>query len=330
MIETRPRPTTPAPTSDDEAAPVQSERLPLVMNNGEAHRSNWLDDNLLAEEHILEPDARGRERILRQPPINRIVHWLVALSTFSLFFSGFGQMPLYKRYMLSNLPGMAWTADYSVTLLLHYLGAAVLIFAVAFHAAYHGWLRRELGFLPRRGDVRESARIIKAMVTGGAEPPSAKYLAEQRLAYAAIGGVMLLVILTGIVKMLKNLPGVGFSETVILVNTTLHNLAAVLLLLLIVAHLAAFLVPANARLLGAMFHGKVDRAYVEHRHPIWYRQLLATAPTMAAQPPTAPAPTGASLPGAGPAEAVPPAGVPADVQVDGTPADGEAPRTTSV
>jgi len=32
------------------------------------------------------------------------VHWAVAISTFVLIFSGFGQMPLYKRYMVDHLP----------------------------------------------------------------------------------------------------------------------------------------------------------------------------------------------------------------------------------
>ena len=41
--------------------------------------------------------------------------------------------------------------------------------------------------MPRKGDVRESFEIIRAMLTGKEEPPSRKFLAEQRLAYAFIG-----------------------------------------------------------------------------------------------------------------------------------------------
>lgn len=236
-------------------------------------RATWTDRLLDTDDHLLIGDESGR--VLRQPWVNRAVHWTIALSTLSLLFTGFGQMPLYKRYMLSEVPGLAWTADYAITLMLHYIGAAALMFALTFHGAYHGLLRRAFGFLPRRGDISESARIIRAMLTGGPEPPSAKYLAEQRLAYAAIAAMLALVTLTGVVKVLKNLPGVGFSETFITANTLLHTLSAVLLLLLILVHLAAFLVPANAKLLGAMFSGKVDRGYVEHRHPIWYAELLA-------------------------------------------------------
>jgi formate dehydrogenase gamma subunit len=282
------------------SVPVQPfRRVGQSAARGVERAGTWADETLQAEERILEPDARGRRRILRQPVVNRLVHWLVALSTFSLFFSGFGQMPLYKRYMLSEVPGMAWTADYSVTLLLHYIGAAVLLFALSFHVWYHGLLRRAFGFLPRRGDIHESALIVRAMVTGRGEPPSMKYLAEQRLAYAGLGIALLLVVLSGIVKVVKNLPGVGLPELVVEAATMLHNVSAVVLLLLIVAHLAAFLVPSNRKLVGAMFHGKVDRDYIEHRHALWYRELTAhrpatasatqldlspTAPTEAAQP----------------------------------------------
>lgn len=273
-----------------ESAPVPasqpSRAHPAFPEHGRLGR---LRDRLLAEEGLLDDPRSGGRRVLRQPPVNRLVHWLVALSTFSLFFSGFGQLPLYKRYMLSDVPGLAWTADYAVTLYLHYLGAFVLIFAVSFHLAYHGLLRRELGLWPRRGDVRESIQIVKAMLTGGQEPPSAKYLAEQRLAYLAIGGSLALLIVTGLVKVAKNLPGVGLPELAIEIVTHLHNLAAILLLLGVVGHLVALLIPANRKLVGGMFHGTVDREYVEHRHPIWYQELLARAALLPADEPARPA-----------------------------------------
>lgn len=140
----------------------------------------------------------------------RFVHWTVTLSTFVLLFTGFGQMPVYRRYMVDRLPGLAWSSDFAVTLKLHYLAAAVLIFAVAYHITYH-LIRRDFAILPRRGDLKESYLVIKAMLTGGEEPPSGKYLAEQRLAYAFIGANLLVLIITGIFKVLKNLPGVDFS-----------------------------------------------------------------------------------------------------------------------
>ncbi|MFP4624778.1 MAG: cytochrome b/b6 domain-containing protein, partial [Gemmatimonadota bacterium] len=137
-----------------------------------------------------------------------------------------------------------------------------------FHLVYH-LRRREFAALPRRGDVGESVRIIVAMVRGRPEPPSAKFLAEQRLAYAAIGGVSLVLLLTGMVKSFKNLGPINLDPTLLTVVTLAHTAAAMAFMGLVVAHLAAFLIRANRPLLPSMITGRVSRAYAEHRHPLW-------------------------------------------------------------
>lgn len=202
-------------------------------------------------------------------------HWVAAISTFVLIFSGFGQMPLYKRYMVDRIPGLSWTADFSVTLVMHYWAAALLMGIVAYHLVFHG-IRREFDMLPRRGDLRESGRIILAVLGFGEEPESDKYLAEQRLAYAFIGFSLVLLIVTGILKVLKNLPPINYSEGFALWITLLHNIGTVLVIIGIVAHLGAFLFKANWPLLPGIFTGKVDRGYAKRRHGIWYRRAAGT------------------------------------------------------
>lgn len=214
----------------------------------------------------------SKERIKRHSLTVRFVHWSVAISTFLLIFSGLGQLPLYQRYMIDKIPGLSWTSNFHATLTLHYLAAVWLVFAVVFHIVYHG-LRREFSILPRRGDVRESIIIIKAMFGRGEEPPADKYLAEQRLAYAFIAFSLLLVIVTGFVKAIKNLPGVTFADTLLDWATNLHNLAMVLIILGIVAHLAAFIFKVNRPLLPGMFTGYVDTDYIQRRHSLWYARL---------------------------------------------------------
>jgi len=214
-------------------------------------------------------------KIKRHSGYVRMVHWLVAISTFILFFSGFGQMPIYDRYYLTSVPGFGWSGDYSITLMLHYVFAAMLIFGVVYHLVFH-IMRKEFDMLPRKGDVSQSIKIIKAMLGFGQEPPSDKYLAEQRLAYAFVGGNILLVILTGVVKVLKNLPAFQFSEGFLLLTTTLHNLAAFLLLFGIIGHLAAFIFKANRALLPGVFTGLINAEYARHRHKLWYDTLKTT------------------------------------------------------
>ncbi|GAW91497.1 formate dehydrogenase subunit gamma [Calderihabitans maritimus] len=214
-------------------------------------------------------------KVVRHSLSVRLVHWLVALSTFALLFSGFGQLPLYKRYMVDQIPGLGWTSNFSITLYIHYVAAMVLIFAVVYHVVYHT-LKREFGILPRRGDFRESIQIIKCMLGFGEEPPSDKYLAEQRLAYAYFAVSFLLIIVTGIIKVIKNLPSSSLmvADSFMKLNTALHNVATFMILFGIITHLAAFLYRDNRKLIPGMFSGKVDLDYARRRHSIWCNRLL--------------------------------------------------------
>lgn len=211
-------------------------------------------------------------KILRQSRANRFIHWGTAISIILLIISGLGQLPIYKRYNVADLPGAEKLGSFFEMLDLHYLAAGILIFVVSFHLVYHA-LRREYDIFPKKGDVKESYLIIKAMVTGGKEPPAEKYLAEQRLAYAFIGGNVLVLILTGIVKVLKNFEGSQLPATLVSASTHFHNLATVLLVLGIVAHLVAFIVKANRPLIRGMFLGTVDEEYAKERHSLWYNRV---------------------------------------------------------
>lgn len=224
--------------------------------------------------HSTDRSARA-DRIERQSLENRLVHWLVAISTLALIFSGFGQMPMYARYGLADLPGMGWAADYHLTLTIHYVAGAVLLFAVVLHVLATIATRRT-AIVPRRGDLKESAQIIAAMFGRGDEPPSHKYLAEQRVAYAFIGVNILIVVASGVVKVVKNLPGVDLPPISIFVATSLHNAAAMLIVLGVLGHFAAFAIKANRKLLPAMVDGTVDREYAEERHALWYQEEFVT------------------------------------------------------
>jgi len=211
------------------------------------------------------------KKILRHSLTVRVIHWVIALSTFVLIFSGFGQLPIYQRYMLTDVANFEWTGDYWVTLLIHYIAALVLIIAGFWHITYHA-VRKEYGLIPRRGDLSESAKIIVSMITGKPEPPSEKYLAEQRLSYLIMAVMFSLIFISGIVKVIKNM-GIYVNDSIIFYSTVFHNVATIFLILSIVGHVAAFLVPLNAKLLPSIFTGKVDIDYIKHRHSIWYNKL---------------------------------------------------------
>lgn len=216
-----------------------------------------------------------QSNILRQNLANRFVHWTTAISIFLLIITGLGQLPLYTRYNVTKLPGAEWLGNYFITINLHYLGAIALIFAITFHIVL-AFGRKEFDIFPRRGDMKESYQIIKAMLTKGKEPASHKYLAEQRVAYLFIGVSVLLLIVTGMIKIIKNVPGVDLPYSLLYWNTALHNLGTVLIILGILGHFAAFLIKDNRALLPGMFTGYISRDYVKHRHSLWYKELLTT------------------------------------------------------
>lgn len=214
-----------------------------------------------------------QNKVLRHSKVVRLTHWLIAASGLVLLFSGIGQLPMYKRYNIIKLPGMAWAGDYDITLVMHLIAAALFSAAIVFHLIFH-FRRREFAALPQKGDTKESIHIIKAMLTGKKEPPHGKFLAEQRLAYAAIGGVSLILVVTGLIKVYKNLGAITLPPAFIEIVTWTHTLATPIFLLLVVAHVAAFALKANLPLLPSMFTGYVSEAYARRRHPLWQAPVV--------------------------------------------------------
>ena len=49
-------------------------------------------------------------------------------------FTGFGNMPIYKRYYISDIPGMGWAGNFFTNLNVHYIAGALLL-GLAFYFA---------------------------------------------------------------------------------------------------------------------------------------------------------------------------------------------------
>jgi hypothetical protein len=96
-----------------------------------------------------------------------------------LAFTGFGQMPIFKRYGISSIPGMGWSADYYITHYIHYLGAIVLIALMAYALV----------------DFLASGRKSFRLTAAGS------------LQIILLSGI----VATGVFRVLKNLPHVVFS-----------------------------------------------------------------------------------------------------------------------
>ena len=122
--------------------------------------------------------------------------YLVLLFTMAL--TGFGQMPIFKRYYIADIPGLGWLANFYTTHYIHYLGAiALFAFFVYAGAFYFGLLHKQF-------------RLTAA-------------------AYVRIA-LLALIVVTGIFRVLKNLPDVVFSPLFTMMIDISH-LAFMMLLL---------------------------------------------------------------------------------------------------
>lgn len=57
--------------------------------------------------------------------------WLYFVAVGVAIFSGFGQMPIYKRYYINSIPGLGWSENYVTLSQVHYLAAALLVGIIA-------------------------------------------------------------------------------------------------------------------------------------------------------------------------------------------------------
>ncbi len=98
---------------------------------------------------------------------------------FMMCLTGFGQMPIFKRYYIADIPGLGWLAQYYLTHYIHYIGAILLFVISGYCAAAYFFAGRHHFRLTRSAYIRV---ILLAAIT-----------------------------VTGIFRVLKNLPDIVFS-----------------------------------------------------------------------------------------------------------------------
>jgi hypothetical protein len=98
--------------------------------------------------------------------VNRPVRWLYLTTTFLLLLTGFGQMPIFKRYYIADIPGLGWLAEFFVTHYIHYLGAVMLFALVAYMLADYLLVKRTSRRLTASGSVRVG--LLAGILASGA------------------------------------------------------------------------------------------------------------------------------------------------------------------
>jgi len=146
---------------------------------------------------------------MRELSCGRTAKWAWGLAIAALAVSGFGQMPIFKRYYIADVPGLGWTADFYFTHKLHYAAGAVLLF-VAFCALARYLKGRQAGRTSRRLTPMGWARVL----------------------------VLAGLVATGAVRVIKNLPGHHFGRELTMAIDWAHlALALAFLILILVARI---------------------------------------------------------------------------------------------
>ncbi len=134
---------------------------------------------------------------------NRALKRLFILIMAVTAFTGFGQMPIFKRYYISDIPGMAWSADFYATHTLHYLGASVLLGLFAYFMMDYFLSGR------KRFQLTPSAYVRMILLLG--------------------------IVITGILRVFKNMPDVLFSPAFTVFIDISHLAFAMIYLFLVLA-----------------------------------------------------------------------------------------------
>ena len=116
--------------------------------------------------------------------------YIYGITVFFIALSGFGQMPVFKRYYIADIPGLSWLAHFYVTHIMHYIAAIVLIAFVIYVLFDFIFSGRGLNTITKTG-------YFKIVILAG-------------------------LVVTGSLMVVKNLPGIYFNHNVIIVLDLVH------------------------------------------------------------------------------------------------------------
>lgn len=146
----------------------------------------------------------------------RLVYGLIL---FFITLSGFAQMPIFARYHVSDIPGLGWLADFYVTHAIHYIMAALLLALGAYV-----WMDRVLGRrtqAPAPGD-----RVRRYPEDRGVSVHAGRLTVTGWVKVISLAGL----VVTGGFLVVKNLAGVYFPHSLIILLDLVHLLSCMVLL----------------------------------------------------------------------------------------------------
>jgi len=90
---------------------------------------------------------------------------LYLISIFALTLTGFGQMPIFKRYYIADIPGLGWLAQYYVTHYAHYLFSVLFLAVISYFAVVFIGMKKNRPAL-KTSDIARIICVAGLAVTG--------------------------------------------------------------------------------------------------------------------------------------------------------------------
>ena len=125
--------------------------------------------------------------------------YIYGITFFFITLSGFAQMPIFKRYYISDIPGLGWLANFYITHLMHYIFAGIFIGLVVYSIS--NFIIFKTDFVRLTRDI-----VIKTIIFSG-------------------------LILTGSLMVIKNFSGTPFPNGMIIALDISHLLFCMALII---------------------------------------------------------------------------------------------------
>lgn len=124
--------------------------------------------------------------------------YIYGITLLFITLSGFGQMPIFKRYYIADIPGFGWLAQFYVTHMIHYIASIVLI-TLVIYIVFDFIFNRS-----RSGRITGSGKLKIAVLAG--------------------------LIVSGSFMVIRNLPNIHFGHNMIIFLDLFHLSLCMILL----------------------------------------------------------------------------------------------------
>jgi formate dehydrogenase subunit gamma len=216
-----------------------------------------------------DPEIVG-DKVLRHDSPAMLSHWTHAFGTVALLITGLSMGCLI-------IPNVLGTAQTNAMMNVHFVAALFFLFGTCYHVGNSIIApRRFREHMPDEHSMDYTLKHFRIMLGSKKVPPldEEKYLGSERTAYLGAIGIAGLVGITGIFKVLAHVVSLpaGFMNVVFF----LHDAAAILMLLFLIAHVffAVFAPHAFPNLI-AMTTGWMSVEHASEEHPKWVRDIRA-------------------------------------------------------